>query len=423
MILPLIQNADLKNKIVLLRVDHNVVKKGIIKDPFRIEASLKTINFILEKGGHPVIMSHVGRPKDKTSGQIEISENTSVQPIVNFLEISLNKKIEIPQIIKKNEFGIISIDMQSKLQKIREGKLDLIYLPNTRWFAGEESGDEKTLQFGLMLSEFCDLFVNDAFGSWQPHASTMEPAKHLPSYAGFLMQREIENLKKILDPQKPFLAVIAGSKFDTKIGPLTALLQKADHLLMGGVIYNAYLCARYNIEIKGIEAADIASAEKFLNSTASLQDKLIEIPYIVESELPDKKTAGKFRTIAVKDLQAGMKLNYVLDADESSFDEAEIKHVFKSAKTLFINAVMGFTPHFTDGSKALYETIAENQTAMNLFGGGDTLQEFRTLLPELYKQAADQENYYFFTGGGTILKVIQEGSPYELEPVKALLKE
>lgn len=420
--LPVIQDTDLKNKIVLLRVDHNVVKKGIIKDPFRIEASLKTINYILDEGGHPVIMSHVGRPRDKATGQIEISENTSVQPIVNFLEISLNKKIEIPEITKKDKLGITSIDIQSKLQKIRDGKLDIIYLPNTRWFAGEESGNEKTLQFGLMLTEFCDLFVNDAFGSWQPHASTMEPAKHLPSYAGFLMQREIENLKKILNPQKPFLAVIAGSKFDTKIGPLTALLQKADHLLMGGVIYNAYLCARYDIQIKGIEPEDIASAEKFLDSTADLHDKLVEIPYIVESELPDKKEAGKFRTIAVKDLQAGMKLNYVLDADESSFAAPEIQQVFKSAKTLFVNAVMGFTPHFTAGSKALYEIIAANQETMNLLGGGDTLQEFRSLLPELYKHASNKENYYFFTGGGTILKVIQEGSPYELEPVKALIK-
>ena len=87
--LPLIQKAQLKNKIVLLRVDHNVVKKGIIKDPFRIDASLKTIQFILAEGGHPVIMSHVGRPRDKKTGQIEISEKTSVEPIVNYLELIL----------------------------------------------------------------------------------------------------------------------------------------------------------------------------------------------------------------------------------------------------------------------------------------------------------------------------------------------
>jgi len=421
MSLPLIQDLDLKNKIVLLRVDHNVVKKGVIKDPFRIEASLKTINFILENGGHPVIMSHIGRPRDKRTGIIEISENTSVKPIVNYLEIALNKKIEIPDIVQYNEYGITFINIQSKLQKIRDGKLDCIYLPNTRWFSGEESKDEKATQLGLHLSEFCDIFVNDAFGSWQPHTSTIEPPKHLPSCAGFLMQQEIDNLGKILNPHRSFLAVIAGSKFDTKIGPLTALLEKADHLMMGGVIYNAYLCAKYDITIKGINDEDIASARKFIFSIGKLKDKLIELPLIIESEFLDKKEEGHFRVIDIKDLKPGMELNYVLDADPESFSGEFIQNIFKGADTIFVNAVMGFTPNFSDGTKAAYRLINKNCRSQKLFGGGDTLQEFRLLLPEIYKNALSDENYYFFTGGGTILKVIQEGSPYDLEPVKAIM--
>jgi phosphoglycerate kinase len=307
--LPIIQNAEMKNKIVLLRVDHNVVKKGLIKDPFRIDASLKTIQFILDKGGHPVIMSHVGRPRDKKTGKIEISDETSVEPIVNYLEIILNRKIEIPAITQQNEYGITAIDFQTSLQKIREGRIDCLYLPNTRWFRGEETGDENTTKLGLLLSEYCDLFVNDAFGSWQPHASTMEPAKQLPAYAGFLMQKEIENLVKVLEPQPPFLAIIAGAKFDTKIGPLTALLQRADQLIMGGVIYNAYLCAKYNINIKGVNQDEIISAQAFLESSGELQTKIIELPFIVESELPDKQEAGKFRTIPLQDIKAGSQLN------------------------------------------------------------------------------------------------------------------
>ncbi len=421
--LPVIQNAELKNKIVLLRVDHNVVKKGIIKDPFRIEASLKTIRYILEKGGHPVIMSHVGRPRDKKTGQIEISEKTSVEPIAHYLEISLNKKITIPEITSWNEFGITGIDIQTSLRKLREGKTDCLYLPNTRWFRGEESGDENTTKLGMLLSEFCDLFVNDAFGSWQPHASTIEPTKYLPSYAGFLMQKEIENLAKILKPEKPFLAIIAGSKFDTKIGPLTALSKKADNLIIGGVIYNAYLCAKYNITIKGIAPEEIISAQKFLESIGELRNRIIELPYIIESDLPDKKEIGNYRTISVSDLKPGMELNYVLDAGSESFKNPTVENVIKRAHTIFVNAVMGFTPHFTEGTKKMYSELVKNKKAMLMFGGGDTLQEFKTLLPELYNSSLQADNCYFFTGGGTILKVIQEGSPFDLEPVKAILND
>jgi phosphoglycerate kinase len=105
-----------------------------------------------------------------------------------------------------------------------------------------------------------------------------------------------------------------------------------------------------------------------------------------------------------------------------SFDAPGVANVISSAKTILVNAVMGFTPHFYAGSKELDQTIDRNWQAQKLYGGGDTLQEFKNLSPGLYLAAMDDAKYYFFTGGGTVLKAIEEGSPYGLEPVKALME-
>jgi len=409
--IPRIQNAELKNKIVLIRVDHNVVKKGVIKDPYRIDASIDTINYIIEKGGKPILMTHVGRPRDKKTGEIKISSDTSVVSIVQYLKerFDLNFKV--------------AFDNNPRLfitgKSLNFDDCDGWYLPNTRWFSGEESKDVKKLQIGEELAGLADIFVNDAFGSWQPHASTVEITKHLPSYAGFLMQKEIDNLEHVLSPEKPFLAVVAGSKFDTKIGPLTALLERADHLILGGVLYNAYLCAKYGIKIKGITEEDILSAKKFVELTENLPGKLIEIPFIVESDTLDSALNKKVHDII--SLSEGCELNYVLDADPESFQTTKIKEAFSEAKTIFVNAVMGLTPYFNEGTIALDESVSKNHTCGKYFGGGDTLQEFKTLLPELYNEALADDSYYFFTGGGTILKAINEGKVTGLYPVKALI--
>jgi phosphoglycerate kinase len=142
------------------------------------------------------------------------------------------------------------------IRDLKDGKIDGVYLPNTRWFTGEEGNEEETDRFADQLAGLADIFVNDAFGSWQAHASTVAISKYLPSYAGFLMQREITNLDRIYSPQRPFVAVVAGSKFDTKIASLNTLLVKADFLILGGVMYNAYLSAKYGFKIKGVSESD-----------------------------------------------------------------------------------------------------------------------------------------------------------------------
>ena len=134
------------------------------------------------------------------------------------------------------------------------------------------------------------------------------------------------------------------------------------------------------------------------------------------------KFEGKNRVHNIHELKAGTKLNYVLDVAKESFYEDKIHKIFSTARTIFVNAVMGFTPHFNEGTIALDELIDENVEAVKLYGGGDTMQELKRLLPGLYIVALDSPQYYIFTGGGAVLKAIQEGTTLGIEPVKALTK-
>jgi phosphoglycerate kinase len=422
--IPLIQDADLKDKVVLVRVDHNVVKKGVIHDPYRIDATIGTLYHINARGGKVILMTHVGRPKDKKTGDIDISDDTSVQPIVDYLQKKLHITMKIPEFYRDEKRGYIGIEtsINHLIRELKENRIDGIYLPNTRWFEGEEAESETSDRLALQLAGLADIFVNDAFGSWQPHASTVRVNRYLPSYAGFLMQKEIENLERIFHPEYPFVAVVAGSKFDTKIDSLYALIEKADFLVLGGVIYNAYLCARYGMEIEGISQEDLKHAKKFVAFTKQYPEKLVELPYIVESDLLDGKIEGKYRIHHIHNLKKGTKLNYVLDVAAESFQDEQVNKVFRCAKSIFVNAVMGFTPHFNEGTIALDQLIDDNIEAVKLYGGGDTMQELKRLLPGLYIVALDSPKYYIFTGGGAVLKAIQESTTLGLAPVRALVK-
>ena len=420
--LPLIQDADLRDKVVLVRVDHNVVKKGEIRDPYRIDATLGTLYNIVERGGRPILMTHIGRPRDMATGKIEVTEETGVGPVVDYLERKLHTNFVVPGFPVDPHWGIREIDTSINLhiRDLRAHRIGGIYLPNTRWFEGEEAANDRRERFALQLAGLADVFINDAFGSWQPHASTFNITRYLPSFAGFLLQKELDNLEHILNPERPFLAVVAGAKFDTKIGPLNEIYKKVDHLILGGVIYNTFLCAKYGIRIAGVSEADIEAAHDLVEQDREA-GKVIELPYLVESDTISGRVEGQYRKISLKDFKKGRKYNYILDVKPESFEVPGVAEVIGSARTIFVNAVMGLTPHFYEGSEKLDRTIDQNRQAQKYYGGGDTLQEFKNLSPGLYLAAMDSAQYYFFTGGGTVLKAIEEGSPYGLEPVKALL--
>ena len=325
--IPSIQDADLKGKIVLVRVDHNVVKKGIIHDPYRIDATIGTLFYIVAKGGKVILMTHVGRPKDKKTGAIVINDDTSVDPIVEYFENKLHMKFRIPEFHEQENkgYGDIETSINHLIKDLRDDRIDGIYLPNTRWFSGEEAKDKEADRFAYQLAGLADIYVNDAFGSWQPHASTVGVTKYLPSYAGFLMQKEIANLERVFNPEKPFISVVAGAKFDTKVDSLYALIKKSDYLVLGGVIYNAYLAAKYGISIKGVDAEDVKHAAKFVEFTNKYPGKLIELPYMVGSDTLEGKIEDKWRIRHIKDFKKGDSYNYFLDvAGESFNDETEI---------------------------------------------------------------------------------------------------
>jgi len=421
--LKLIQQADMKDKVVLLRVDHNVVKKGIIKDPYRIDATIGTLYAIAAAGGKPILMSHVGRPRDKKTGMISCREDQSVLPIVRYLEQKLPVRIHPQEFPVDPEKGIVHIDDSIKptLEALRKGTFDIVYLPNARWFAGEQSKGPERDTLSDELAAIADIYVNDAFGSWGVAASTYNVASRLPSYAGNLLQKEISNLYRVLEPERPFVGVVAGAKYDTKIGPLKALYHKVDHLILGGLMYNTFLSAKYGVTIKGVSEEDKALAMELVDLDRS-QGKILEMPMLVESDSTGNRTDGGYRPIETARLKEGGSLQYILDVHEKSFQDPRVKEIMGSARTVFLNAVMGLMPLFFEGSRALYSLINENAAAAKLYAGGDTLQELKNLCPGIYMAGLDDPKTYYFTGGGSVLAAIEQGSPYKMKPFEILLE-
>jgi len=415
------QKADMKGKVVLVRVDHNVAKKVRIADPHRIEATFSTLYAIAEKGGRPILMTHVGRPRDKKTGKITSNDGNSVRLVVEYLEQHLGIRIQVPHIPVDSEKGVVQLpDLTGLVNDLKHGKTGMIYLPNTRWFQGEEAEGPEREAFATWLTGLADLYVNDAFGSWQAHASTVDIAKALPSYAGALLQKEIIRLKEVLEPDRPFLAVIAGAKYDTKIGPLKALYEKADQLILGGLLYNTYLSAKFGMEVGGVSKEDRDLAMDLVNLDGK-EKKIIQMPYLVESDVLEGRLEGKHRTVQVAGFKKGDAARYLLDVDPMSLQQEAVREAILSARTVFVNAVMGLMPYFSGGSEALYRLIVSNKKAKKLFGGGDTLQELKNLCPGDYLEGLDDPLTYYFTGGGSVLMAIGHGTPYKLKPIAALM--
>jgi phosphoglycerate kinase len=162
-------------------------------------------------------------------------------------------------------------------------------------------------------------------------------------------------------------------------------------------------------------------AKEFVEYAKGFPGKLVELPVIVESDILEGKTEGKYRSHNIHEIKVGTSLNYILDIDKSSFDFPEVKNIFQISQTILVNAVMGLTPYFNEGTIALDELIDTNRDATKLYGGGDTMQELKRLLPGLYIVALDHPKYYIFTGGGAVLKAIEKGSPNGMAQVKALI--
>ena len=422
--LRLMQDADMKGKVVLVRADHNVVKKGGIKDYYRIDVTFGTFYGIVEKGGRPIVMTHVGRPRDKNTAKIRFDEDTSVTPVVEYLQDVLSINIHVPKFSTDPDYGILHLEesIYEAIDQLKTGKINMIYLPNTRWFRGEESNGEEREEFAKELASLADIYVYDAFGSWRPHVSTYDIARLLPSYAGLLVQKELQNLHRLFQPDRPFLAVVAGAKYDTKLGPLKVLHDKVDHLILGGILYNAYLSAKYDIEIQGVDREQKELARSLVELDQK-NGKIIEPQYLVESETLGPREEGRYKTVSLEELKAKGKCGYIVDIDPKSIESEELREVVGSAKTIFVNAVMGLLPQFPEGSRAFYELIDSTAKAKLSFAGGDTLQALKELAPGVYLHGFYSPDIYFFTGGGSVLAAIEMGDPYQMKPIQALMEE
>lgn len=420
--IPNVKDAEIKGKVVLMRVDHNSVKNGKIKDTFKIDKSKETIMYVLENGGLPVLMSHFGRPKSKKTGEYNIDTSVNCEPVVEYIREEWSKKIEaVPVEIEDPSKGLEKIPDTIKLiEKMKSGDLDIVYLPNTRWFIGEE-GEERA-DFTSQLASLADIYVYDAFGSWQPHATTYDVALKLPSYAGLLVAKEIEKLSEVTDPEKPMFSAIAGAKISTKMGTILALHKLCDSLLIGGIPLNALLSAKYGVKVNGISEDEITSAKEVIEADKDV-DKVLPINYVVKATDDSEKSEDNNEEIDVSTLNAGEDLGFVFDASSKNFNDEKIKEAIVNAKTIFVNAVLGYDKKgYTEGTKAFFDLISENKDGKVFFGGGDTLGALKKLCPEYYEEALTSDRIFLFTGGGTILKAIKEGGPYELPTIKALME-
>ncbi len=187
-------------------------------------------------------------------------------------------------------------------------------------------------------------------------------------------------------------------------------------------MYNTFLSAKYGLAINGVSEEDKALAMELV-ALDRVEGKIVEMPYLLESDSVENRIEGGYRPVETAQFKEGASFKYILDIHEKSFQDPRIMDIIGSARTLFVNAVMGLMPLFYEGSRALYHLINENTSATKLYAGGDTLQELRNLCPGIYMTGLDDPKTYYFTGGGSVLAAIEQGSPYKMKPFEVLLRE
>lgn len=250
-----VEDLELNGKKVLVRVDFNVpmtkTEPYKVTDNKRIVSSLKTINYLLEKGATVVLMSHLGRPKG------EANKKYSLEPVCKELEKLLNREVKF-----LDSDLVIDDIIKEKIKNLENNSIAL--LQNTRFRKEEEKNDEN---FAKDLAEGFDYYVNDAFGtSHRAHASNVGVSKYLDSAIGFLIEKEIGIMGKALeDPERPFLAILGGAKVSDKISVIESLLEKVDSIIIGGAMAFTFLKSKgYEVGKSLVEEDKIGVAKDIL---------------------------------------------------------------------------------------------------------------------------------------------------------------
>jgi phosphoglycerate kinase len=378
--------ASFSGKRVLIRVDFNVPLNDNfnITDDSRILAAVPTIKMVAGGGGKVILMSHLGRPKNGPENSF------SLKHIVNHL----SKVLETTVAFCDNCIGETTLTTANNLQ---EG--DVLLLENLRFHAKEKMGD---VFFAKQLSDLADIYINDAFGAaHRSHASTSTIAQFFPEnkYFGLLLEKEIYNLDLVLkNPQKPFTAIIGGSKITGKIEVITALLNKVDNLIIGGgMAYTFVKAMGGNIGNSLIEEDKISLAEQLIGLAKS---KGVDL--LLPSDSVNAKAFDNSADTNVSDIENIPNGFMGLDIGEKSI--AHFSEIIKNSKTIIWNGPMGVfeMSNFANGTKQIANAIcrATEKGAYSLVGGGDSVAAIKQF-------KITEKVSYISTGGGAMLAFLE----------------
>lgn len=377
-----VRDIDLKGKRVLVRVDFNVPLDGsTITDDTRIRAAVPTLKYILEQGPKAVmLMSHLGRPKGGPDPKY------SLAPVAPALSKLLGVDVQFAA-------DTVGESAAQALANLPDG--GVLLLENTRFYPLEEKNDA---ELAGKLAQMADVFVMDAFGSaHRAHSSTVGVTAHLPSVAGFLMEKELDYLATALEsPQRPFVAILGGAKVSDKIAVIESLLGKVDKLLIGGGMANTFFKAKGYAMGKSLVEEDAVETAKALLAKGG--DKLVlPVDVVIGDKLEDD---AQVQTI---DVAAGVPEGWgIYDIGPRSV-ELFGQHL-AGAKTVVWNGPMGVfeKDKFASGTRSVARLLAEQtrQGAISIIGGGDSVAAIEEA------GLADQITH-ISTGGGASLEMLE----------------
>lgn len=386
----IVSDVDVKDKKVLVRVDFNVpIKDGVIGDDNRIVAALPTIKYIIENGGKAILLSHLGRIKSD-----EDKKSLSLSPVAKRLGELLEKPVTF---VPSNE----GKEVEDAINNMKDG--DVVVLENTRFqdidndFGKRESKNDPKL--GEYWASLGDVFVNDAFGTaHRSHASnvgiaTAMKAAGKPAAAGFLLEKEIKFLgNAVANPVHPFVTILGGAKVSDKIGVITNLIPKADHIIIGGGMAYTFLKAQgHNIGKSLVEDEKVEFAKELLEKAG---DKLVlPIDHVAATEF-NNDAASEVVGQDIPDNEMG------LDIGPKTIEL--FKKTLEGAKTVVWNGPMGVfeMPNFAKGTLEVGRALADLPDATTIVGGGDSTAAAKQLgiAPKLT---------HISTGGGASLEYLE----------------
>ena len=377
-----ITDLDLAGKRVFIRSDLNVpVLNGKVTSDARITASMATIEYALKQGAKVMVTSHLGRPEEGV-----YSEENSLQPVADVMSQKLGKTVRLVK-------NWLSAEAPAGSLNIQNG--ELILLENCRFNVGEKKNDDALAK---KYAALCDVFVMDAFGTaHRAEASTYGIAKFAPvASAGLLLAEELDALTKaLLNPKRPMVAIVGGSKVSTKLSVLESLADKVDQLVVGGGIANTFLKAAGFEVGKSLYEADLVPVAKALMDKMAARGAAVPIAVDVvcgkkfdANEPAIKKDAA---SVAVDDM--------IFDIGEKS--ALELADIIKNAGTVVWNGPVGVFEfdQFGAGTRTIAVAIANTQ-AFTLAGGGDTIAAIQ-------KYGIENKINYISTAGGAFLEFLE----------------